>query len=93
MVSSTPARRGAESVYDRSLLPKPVDNLLVAGRCGSATFLGHSGGKSMGNMMAIDQAAGVAAALSAHSRVTPRLLEPRLVQDALVSRLGAKLFG
>ncbi len=84
-------KQGAAYPY-RSLLPRPVDNLLAAGRCGSATFLGHSGGKSMGNMMAIGQAAGVAAALSAQKRVTPRRLDPRLVQEALVSKLGARLF-
>ena len=45
----------------RSLLPRGIENLLVAGWCGSATFLGHAAGKSMGNPMALGQAAGVAA--------------------------------
>jgi hypothetical protein len=74
----------------RSLLPKNVDNLLVAGRCGSATFLGHAAGKSMGNMMALGQAAGVAAALSSAQHVSPRDLDFKEVQAAL-RRMEVKL--
>jgi hypothetical protein len=83
-------KQGAAYPY-RSMLPRPVEGLLVAGRCGSATFLGHSGGKSMGNMLAIGQAAGVAAALSAQAGIFPRKLDPRLVQEALADKLDAKL--
>jgi hypothetical protein len=75
----------------RALLPKRIENLLVAGRCGSATFLGHAAGKSMGNMMALGQAAGVAAALAVREQVTPRALDVGLVQDALVA-MGVPLF-
>ncbi len=75
----------------RALLPKRIENLLVAGRCGSATFLGHAAGKSMGNMMALGQAAGVAAALSAHQGVSPRALDVRQVQAALLG-MGVPLF-
>jgi hypothetical protein len=75
----------------RSLLPVPVENLLVAGRCGSATHLGHAAGKSMGNMMEIGQAAGVAAALCSAGGVTPRQLDVKDLQDALGS-MGVRLF-
>jgi glycine/D-amino acid oxidase-like deaminating enzyme len=74
----------------RSLLPKGVENLLVAGRCGSATFLGHAAGKSMGNMMALGQAAGVAAALCCAQQVSPRELDVGRLQDVLRS-MGAPL--
>ena len=67
----------------RSMLPKTIDGLLVAGRCGSATFLGHAAGKSMGNMMEVGQAAGVAAALCAVKGIAPR--------DLSVSELQATL--
>lgn len=67
----------------RSLLPTNVENLLVAGRCGSATFLGHAAGKSMGNMMAVGQAAGVAAALCSAEGVTPRQLDVTTLQASL----------
>ncbi len=69
----------------RSLVPKGVENLLMAGRCASATFLGHAAGKSMGNMMALGQAAGVAAALCCRLATTPRALDVREVQRALTA--------
>jgi hypothetical protein len=72
----------------RSLLPKRIDNLLVAGRCGSATHLGHAAGKDMGNMMALGQAAGVAAALCVSENVTPRELKVSRVQSRL-KEMGA----
>jgi hypothetical protein len=74
----------------RSLLPRRIENLLVAGRCGSATFLGHAAGKSMGNMMAIGQAAGVAAALCSSEGVTPRNLAVSTLQ-ARLRAMGVKL--
>jgi hypothetical protein len=74
----------------RALLPRRIEGLLVAGRCGSATFLGHAAGKSMGNMMALGQAAGVAAALASQSHVTPRALPVEQVQRAL-EQMGVRL--
>ena len=74
----------------RSMLPKGIENLLVAGRCGSATFLGHAAGKSMGNMMALGQAAGVAAALACREGVSPRQIDVHQVQDALRA-MGVRL--
>jgi len=67
----------------RSMLPREIDGLLVAGRCGSASFQGHYGGKSMGNMMVVGQAAGVAAALCAQGGILPRKLDYRLIQKRL----------
>ena len=68
----------------RSLLPRSIENLLVAGRCASATFLGHAAGKSMGNMMELGQAAGVAAALCSAQNVTPRVLDVSKLQNILI---------
>ncbi|MFP4143519.1 MAG: FAD-dependent oxidoreductase [Phycisphaeraceae bacterium] len=85
----TAIRQGAMFPY-RSLLPKEVDGLLVAGRCSSATMLGHYGGKSMGNMISIGQGAGVAAALCAEENVQPRQLDYRLIQQRL-EKMGVQL--
>ncbi len=79
----TAIKQGALFPY-RALLPKDVDGLLVAGRCSSATMLGHYGGKSMGNMISIGQGAGVAAALCAQLDTLPRDLDPTLIQEKLV---------
>jgi hypothetical protein len=85
----TGIRQGALYPY-RSLLPRDVEGLLVAGRCGSATMLGHYGGKSMGNMISIGQAAGVAAALCARHSTLPRQLDASLIQEQL-DRMGVSL--
>jgi hypothetical protein len=56
----------------RCLLPKGVDNLLVAGRPISATHEAHASLRVMGTGMATGQAAGVAAALAAKASGVPR---------------------
>jgi hypothetical protein len=78
----TVIKQGALFPY-RSLLPRKVDGLLVAGRCSSATMLGHYGGKSIGNMISIGQGAGVAAALCARHDTLPRNLDYHLIQEKL----------
>lgn len=85
----TAIRQGASFPY-RSLLPREVDGQLVAGRCSSATMLGHYGGKSMGNMISLGQAAGVAAALCAKTGTSPRHLDHRLIQRRL-DEMGVSL--
>jgi hypothetical protein len=75
----------------RSLIVKGIENLYVAGRCGSATFYGHAAGKSMGNMMGLGQAAGAAAALCSKKNIAPRQLDVKELQSLLIS-MGVKLF-
>ena len=66
----------------RSLQPQGLDNVLVAGRCFSATHDAHASARSMGTCMAMGQAAGTAAALSAsRSASTPDVLRARLRED------------
>jgi hypothetical protein len=67
----------------RSMLPKGVEGLLVAGRCASLDHLAMATCKSMGNMMAIGHAAGTAAALAARDGVTPRELDVGKIQVKL----------
>jgi hypothetical protein len=56
----------------RCLTPRGVDNLLVSGRCISATHEGMAGARVMGTCVAIGQAAGIAAALATRAGVNPR---------------------
>lgn len=74
----------------RSLIPKGVERLIVAGRCISGTHEAHSSYRVMPIAMATGQAAGVCAALSARSGKSIRELSVRSVQDELV-RQGANL--
>ncbi|NPV68346.1 MAG: FAD-dependent oxidoreductase [Anaerolineae bacterium] len=56
----------------RCLLPESVEGLLVAGRCLSADHDAHASVRSMGQCMAMGQAAAVAAALAARQGCPPR---------------------
>jgi hypothetical protein len=67
----------------RCLLPKGLDNVLVAGRCISTTHEALSSIRLMTCCMAMGQAAGTAAALSLREAVAPRDLDVTLLQDTL----------
>jgi hypothetical protein len=69
----------------RCLLPKGIENLLTAGRCISGTHRAHASYRVMAICMAVGQAAGTAAALSAKGAVTPRALSYRELQAAMRS--------
>lgn len=51
----------------RTLVPRDGRNLLIAGRCFSATHDAHASVRSMGQTMAMGQAAGTAAAMAARA--------------------------
>jgi hypothetical protein len=68
----------------RSLLPQGIDNLLVAGRCLSASFEAQAGVRGMGPCSAIGQAAGTAAALAAAKEGRTREVEIGALQTALL---------
>lgn len=76
----------------RSLLPKKVENLLVAGRCHSATRLAQSSSRVTATAMAMGQAAGVAAAMAAEGRKTVQELDGVRVRHAL-DQIHAGPFG
>lgn len=63
---------GTYGIPYRCLLPKDVEGLLVAGRCLSAEHEAHASVRSIGQCMAMGQAAGVAAALAVEGGVEPR---------------------
>ena len=72
----------------RCLKPKEVDGILVAGRCLSADHDAHASVRSMGQCMAMGQAAGTAAALAIHAGTTPRNLSVTVLRNRLM-KLGA----
>ncbi len=67
----------------RTLLPREVSNLLVAGRCFSATHDAHASVRSMAQCMAMGQAAGTAAAMACAERTTPAELHLGRLREAL----------
>jgi FAD dependent oxidoreductase len=74
----------------RCLLPVELDNLLVAGRCLSATHDAHASVRSMAQCMALGQAAGSAAAMASQLGGAPGSLDPTALRDRL-SRDGVIL--
>ncbi|RPJ03441.1 MAG: FAD-dependent oxidoreductase [Spirochaetaceae bacterium] len=74
----------------RCLLPKNVEDILVAGRCISGDHIAHSSYRVMPTSMATGQAAGVSAALASKNRIRPRYLDIKDVQKELI-RQGAYL--
>jgi hypothetical protein len=74
----------------RCLVPKHVENLLVAGRCISSEQQPYESHRAMAPIMAIGQAAGAAAALCAQRECAPRKLDVRALQETLLMQ-GAEL--
>lgn len=70
----------------RMLLPKGVDNLLVAGRCVSADYQAQGCVRSQAASMVTGQAAGTAAALAVRGGKQPRTIDIAQLQEVLVSQ-------
>lgn len=70
----------------RSILANKVSNLLVAGRCHSATRAAASSTRVTVTAMALGEAAGTAAAMAVDHRAGVHELDGRKVRDALLQR-------
>jgi len=67
----------------RAMLPKGVHNVLLAGRCISATFDAESGLRGIGPSMSVGQAVGTAAALATGAGVDVREIDTKELQRRL----------
>ncbi|MFN7894188.1 MAG: FAD-dependent oxidoreductase [Pirellula sp.] len=70
----------------RSLLPQKLENLLVAGRCHSATRGAHASTRVNVTAMAMGEAAGVAAFLSLKEKTEVAILNGVKVREELIAR-------
>ena len=68
----------------RTLVPQKVDNLLVAGRCHSASSEASASSRVTATAMALGEAAGAAAALAVKTRTELGSLDGVKVREALV---------
>jgi hypothetical protein len=78
-----------EDAYDipyRSLLPVGLDNVLVAGRCMSATHEALASARVQSHCMAQGQAAGVAAAMASEQGIMTREISVSKLQQILRSQ-------
>src|SRR3712207_5435885 len=78
-----PNVRGFNHRPFRMLLPRGLDNLLVAGRCASMTHMGQSAARVSGACFVMGEAAGEAAAMVASGNGTCRDVEVRALQQRL----------
>ena len=67
----------------RTIVPKAIDNLLVAGRCISVTHRALGSTRVMPQCAALGEAAGNAAALAIETGRTPRAIDVPALQDRL----------
>jgi hypothetical protein len=87
--NDVPAEKVQPPPYDipyRSLLPQKIGNLLVAGRCHSATRGAHASTRVTATAMALGEAAGVAAAMAVTARRSPQELSGIHVREALAGQ-------
>ncbi|MEE8570965.1 FAD-dependent oxidoreductase [Candidatus Bathyarchaeota archaeon] len=90
-IATCPVSNSTTDYYQipyRCLIPKGIDNLLVAGRCISTDAESQVVTREIGPCMAMGQAAGSAAALSVKKGFKPRSLieKTSLLQDLLVNQ-------
>lgn len=71
----------------RCLVPQEVTGVLVVGRCLSASHDAHASVRSMGQCMAMGQAAGIAAAIAQEHHVAPHQVDVVTLQHA-ITQLG-----
>ena len=81
-----PGSRGFNHLPWRMLLPKGIDNLLVAGRCASMTHMGQSAARVSGGCFVMGEAAGTGAAMALANNLLPRKIEALQLQKRLVER-------
>lgn len=76
---------GALDIPYRAMLPQELDNVVVAGRCVSATHYAHGATRNMAPCLVMGEAAGVATALAVRHGTDPALLEPSMLQRELAA--------
>lgn len=75
---------GAYDIPYRSIVPKNIDNLLLAGRCISTTHEAQATTRLTPSCMALGQAAGVAAAIAAKEKCAVKDVDVSLLQNELI---------
>lgn len=78
--------KGNHDIPLRSLIPKEIKNLLVAGRCISCDHLAQASLRGAATCMATGHAAGVAAALVARENKDIRSVDIKTIQKTLIEQ-------
>jgi len=75
---------GAYGIPYRALVPRGVDNLLIAGRMMSVELVAHNSTRNTVCCLVCGQAAGTAAAMATTQDVAPRDVDARSLREALL---------
>jgi len=70
----------------RALLPRKIDNLIVAGRCFSSDIHANNALNWIQQCIPTGQAAGTAAALAIKEGITPKKVDPSVLQTSLLGQ-------
>ncbi|MGI6366695.1 MAG: FAD-dependent oxidoreductase, partial [Bacillota bacterium] len=76
---------GSYDIPYRSLLPKGIEGILVAGRIISATHEANGSTRIMGCVVAQGEAVGTAAALAVKGKVPPRRVDVKQLRKTLIA--------
>ena len=80
---------GGDGTFDipyRAMLPNELDNLIVAGRCVSATHVAHGATRNMAPCLVMGEAAGTAAALSSLDGAQAANIDVAILQKQLLKQ-------
>ncbi len=80
--------RGYYGIPYRCLIPKGIDNLLMAGKCFSGDFTAHASARVQATSMAMGQGAGVASAICIQEKKPPREIDISKIQDEILRQGG-----
>jgi len=74
---------GSFGIPYRSLIPREIEDVLIAGRSMSTDHVVHNATRNVGCCLMTGQAAGTAAALSVREGVQPSVLDAQLLREVL----------
>lgn len=74
----------------RMIVPKKIDNLYVVGRCMSSDQIAFESWRAMAHILAVGEAAGVAASVCVKDGTTPRKANVKRIQQLLIEQ-GAEI--
>ena len=74
---------GSMGIPYRSLIPKDIEGVLIAGRSMSTDHVVHNSTRNVGCCLLTGQAAGTAAALAVQENITPSKLDAQLLRKVL----------
>ena len=72
----------------RVMLPKNADNLLITGRCISASRGASGAIRTTAQCMALGEAAGIAAAMAAEADISPKCINVNLLRQSIQENGG-----